>query len=95
MPTNYLSIRDLREQSSRIFSGNDTEGEYVITNNGKPVAVLTSVSEENLEPVLQYVRRAKLTRTLSEIRKRHQQQPSGPLSELEIVEEVKKSRKER
>jgi len=54
----FISIRDLRSKSSTLWKRLQTEREMVLTSNGKPIAVLSAVSETNLEETLRAIRRS-------------------------------------
>lgn len=54
----FVSIRDLRGNSSAVWKKLQTEREMVITSNGKPIAVLSAVTETNLEETLKAIRRS-------------------------------------
>jgi antitoxin (DNA-binding transcriptional repressor) of toxin-antitoxin stability system len=55
----FLSVRDLRGKSAEIWRDLPGEREMVITSNGRPVAILASVNESNLEESLSAFRRAR------------------------------------
>ena len=55
----FLTVRELRSQSAAVWRRLANEGEIVITSNGKPVAILSAVSPENLEESLAVLRRAR------------------------------------
>jgi antitoxin (DNA-binding transcriptional repressor) of toxin-antitoxin stability system len=55
----FVSVRDLRTSSANIWKTLPQEQEMVITNKGKPVALLTPLSDRTLEDTLSAVRRAK------------------------------------
>jgi len=54
----FVSVRDLRGKSSAIWEKLRSEREMVITSNGKPIAVLSAVSETTLEETLRAIRRS-------------------------------------
>ena len=54
----FVSVRDLRGNSSAVWKKLQTEREMVITSNGKPIAVLSAVTETNLEETLMAIRRS-------------------------------------
>ena len=54
----FISVRDLRSKSSALWKRLQTEREMVLTSNGKPIAVLSAVSETNLEETLRAIRRS-------------------------------------
>ena len=48
----FVTVRDLRNKSAQIRQYLSKEKEIVLTSNGKPFAIMTSASEENLEKSL-------------------------------------------
>ena len=54
----FISVRDLRGNSSAVWKKLQTEREMVITSNGKPIAVLSAVSETSLEETLKAIRQS-------------------------------------
>jgi len=55
----FVSVRDLRAKSGEVWKALPGEREMVITNNGRPIAILAAVSESNLEESLSAFRRAR------------------------------------
>ena len=57
----FVTVRELRSRSAEVWQRLADEGEVVLTSNGKPVAILSAVSQENLEESLAAFRRARAT----------------------------------
>ena len=55
----FISVRDFRISSSSIWRRLPSEREMIVTNNGRPVALLTPLTDETLEDTVSAVRRAK------------------------------------
>ena len=55
----FVTVRELRSRSAEVWRRLAEEQELVITSNGKPVAILSSVSPERLEESLSALRRAR------------------------------------
>jgi antitoxin (DNA-binding transcriptional repressor) of toxin-antitoxin stability system len=55
----FVTVRDFRTSPASIWKRLPVEREMVITNNGKPIALLTPLSDETLEETLSAVRQAK------------------------------------
>ena len=55
----FVTVRDFRTSPSSIWKKLPYERELVITNNGKPIALLTPLSDETLEDTISAVRKAK------------------------------------
>ena len=54
----FISVRDFRTSSSDIWKNLPSEREMIITNNGKPIALLTPLTDKTLEDSISAVRRA-------------------------------------
>jgi antitoxin (DNA-binding transcriptional repressor) of toxin-antitoxin stability system len=52
-------VRDLRTTPAQVWKALPEEQEIVITNNGKPIALLTPLTDTDLEDTLASVRRAR------------------------------------
>jgi antitoxin (DNA-binding transcriptional repressor) of toxin-antitoxin stability system len=55
----FVSVKDFKTTSSNIWKKLSVEREMIVTNNGKPIALLTPLSDETLEDTVSAVRRAK------------------------------------
>jgi antitoxin (DNA-binding transcriptional repressor) of toxin-antitoxin stability system len=63
----FISVRDLRSNSSALWKRLQTERELVLTSNGKPIAVLSAVSETSLEETLRAIRRSVAVSSLTSL----------------------------
>ena len=54
----FISVRDFRTSSSEIWKNLPFEREMIVTNNGKPIALLTPLTDRTLEDTVSAVRRA-------------------------------------
>jgi antitoxin (DNA-binding transcriptional repressor) of toxin-antitoxin stability system len=66
----FVSVRDLRGRSAEIWRELPGEREMVITSNGRPVAILATVSESNLEESLAAFRQARAVEAVSSMQRR-------------------------
>ena len=55
----FITVRDFRTSPAVIWRKLPSERELIITNNGKPIALLTPLSDETLEDTVSAVRKAK------------------------------------
>jgi len=55
----FVTVRDFRNSPSNIWRDLPSERELIITNNGKPIALLTPLNDETLEDTVSAVRKAK------------------------------------
>ena len=91
----FVSVRDLRGRSAQIWRELPAEGEMVITSNGRPVAILASVSESNVEAALASFRRARAVDAAASLQARSAAQRTDRLTEDEIAAEIAASRRMR
>ncbi len=90
----FISVRELSTKPKKIW-GQIQEEEIIITSNGKPVALLSGVTERNLERTLQSIRRTRALMALEEMQKKSLKLGLNNLSETEIGEEIRTVRKGR
>jgi antitoxin (DNA-binding transcriptional repressor) of toxin-antitoxin stability system len=67
----------------------------VITSNGKPIAILSGVTEETLEKKLLAIRRSRALIALEEMQKKSLQLGLDKLTDSQIEVEIQATRKER
>ena len=67
----------------------------VITNNGRPIAILSSINEENLEQVLSAFRRARAMEAVAAIQYESMIQGTDKITVDEIDAEIQAVRKSR
>ena len=91
----FVTVRDLRLKPAELWRRLKTEGEIIVTSNGKPVAILAGVSEETLEKTLAIFRRTRAAIALDEMQRSALESGASKLGAAEIDEEVKKARQDR
>jgi antitoxin (DNA-binding transcriptional repressor) of toxin-antitoxin stability system len=91
----FLSVRDLRGNSARVWRDLPGEREMVVTSNGRPVAVLTAVNEGNVEQSLAIWRQVRATQAIAGIQRQSVQNGTDHLSIAEIDDEIAKLRQDR
>ncbi len=64
----FITVRDLRTTPAQVWKDLPGEQEIVITNNGKPIALLTPLSDADMEDTVTAVRRARAITALKKIR---------------------------
>ena len=64
----FITARDLRLRPGQVWEQLASEREIVVTSNGKPVALLTGVDEENVEKEILALRRARAQIALDRLR---------------------------
>lgn len=91
----FLTVRELREQTSRIWKDLPEQKEMVITRNGHPVAVLSSVTDQDLEDSLEAYRRVRAQMAVTALQKESIQSGADGIGMKEIDAEIGKVRKKR
>jgi len=91
----FLSVRDLRSRSADIWEQLPGEREMVITSNGRPVAILASVNETNLEESLSAFRQARAVDAVARLQRRSVAQAKDTISMEEINAEINAVREKR
>lgn len=67
---NFYSMRDLRTESKTMWADLDSGNEVVLTNNGKPAAIIIDIPEGYFDETVQAVRQAKAMIALNSIRQK-------------------------
>ena len=91
----FITVRDLRGRPGHIWNQLARERDLVLTSNGKPVAILSAVSEDNLEESLVAMRRARAVAAVEKLQTESVARGKDKLSGEEIQDEVKAVRKAR
>lgn len=91
----FLSVRDLRSKSAQVWQDLPAERELIITNNGRPIAILASINESNLEESLTAFRRARAIEAVASLQGRSAGQGTSAITLDEINDEIRAVRKSR
>ena len=67
---NFYSVRDLRTDSKRMWADLVSGDEVVLTNNGKPSALVIDIPEGSFDEIVQAVRQAKAMIALNSMRRK-------------------------
>ena len=62
---NFFSVRDLRTTPKNVWDTLSEEKEVIITNNGKPSALMIPINEEDFEAVLSTIRQVNAMRAVN------------------------------
>ena len=92
----FATIRDFRINASAVFNQLEEEQqEVVVTKRGKPIALLISVHQDQLETVLKEVRRIRFEEALKRSWANAKAQGTESLPMEKINAEIKKARQEK
>ena len=88
---NFYTVRDLRTTLKSIWENLVADGEVVITNNGKPTAIMLDISGGNFEEMLKAIRQAKAMIAFNSMRSKAASK--GYMGEEEIQAEIDAARR--
>ncbi len=90
----FVSSREIRVNPRPVFDSLEDQ-EVVLTTRGKPVALLLSVSGDDLEETVQLVRRARAQAAASRMRREAAERGLDKMEQDEIEAEIVAARSER
>jgi len=63
----FVTVSDFRTSKSNIWRKLPSERELIVTDNGKPIALLTPLNDETLEDTISAFRRAKAINAMKQM----------------------------
>lgn len=87
---NFYTVRDLRTTPKSVWENLSADGEAVITNNGRPMALLLDIADGDFEETLKAVRQAKASIAFNSMRSKAA--AKGYMSDEEIKAEIAAAR---
>jgi antitoxin (DNA-binding transcriptional repressor) of toxin-antitoxin stability system len=91
----FLSVRDLKTKSSQVWKELPDQKDMVITSNGRPIAILSSITESNLEQVLSAFRQARAIQAVTSLQYESVRKETDKITIDEIDNEIKSARSQR
>lgn len=91
----FISVRDLRSKSAQVWKQLAHEREMIITNNGRPIAIIAATSDSNLEESLSAFRQARAVEAVASLQRRSVKLGKDKMTMDEIDAEIKAVRKKR
>ncbi len=91
----FVSVSELCEQSAAFWKTLAKEKDLVVTSNGKPVALLSAMSDENLEESLRNVRRSRAQSATTSMQQASAKAGTDRLSLCDINAEIHATRGQR
>lgn len=92
---NFYTVRDLRTHPREIWEKLSEAHEVIITNNGKPNALMIEIDDESLEDVLSSVRQSVAMRAVNKLRLASIRSGRSEMTAEEIEAEISKVREEK
>jgi len=90
-----VSVRDLRNRAAQVWKELPAEREMVITNNGRPVAILAAINESTLEESLSAFRKARAIEAVASLQRQSVSRGASNMSLEEINAEIRAARRKR
>jgi prevent-host-death family protein len=91
----FVTVRDLRGKTSELWKALQQERELVVTNNGKPIAILSATDEESFETCLWTLRRSRASDALAKLQRDAAERGLDKLTPEDIEAEIKAARRGR
>jgi antitoxin (DNA-binding transcriptional repressor) of toxin-antitoxin stability system len=91
----FVTIRDLRLKPGEVWDKLRRQREIVLTSNGRPVAIIAGVGENDVEETVAALRRARAQVAVSALRRAAAERGADKLSAAEIEAEIAQARRER
>jgi PHD/YefM family antitoxin component YafN of YafNO toxin-antitoxin module len=90
----FLTVRDFRTSPRAVWEKLSSNGKVVITNNGKPAALMLEVDGSTLEETLDTLRQAETLRLISKIQLQSVKNGTDAMTMDEIDAEIAAARAE-
>ena len=90
----FITVRDFRTYPKKIWDDLTKENEMIITNNGKPIALLTPISDSNIEDTLKAMRQVKAKMSIENMWDISTKNKNYKLSGKQINKIISESRKD-
>jgi antitoxin (DNA-binding transcriptional repressor) of toxin-antitoxin stability system len=91
----FISVRDLRAKSAQVWKQLPQEREMIITNNGRPIAIIGAISDADVEESLSAFRQARAVKAVASLQRRSVEMGNDKITMDEIDAEIKAVRKKR
>jgi len=91
----FITVRDLRGRPAEVWSKLSRDKDLVLTSNGKPIAILSAVSEDTLEGSLVALRQARAIAAVEAMQSQSMAAGADKLTVEDINAEVAATRKAR
>jgi len=93
----FVTVRDLRSRSAQVWRRLSAERDLVVTSRGKPIALLTSVADDDLEESLNAIRADRAMAAVEAMQRRSEKMGGDRMTLKEInaiIDDVRRRRAE-
>lgn len=91
----FCTVRDLRTHPREVWKTLAEKHEVIITNNGRPNALMIEIDDENFEDVLISIRQSMVMRAVNKLRMASIESGRSEMTFGQINAEISKTRKEK
>jgi len=88
----FITVRDFRTSPAQIWQQLPIEHEMVITNNGKPIALLTPISDIDFEETIKSIRKAKAIQAVKQMQEISLKNNNSDMNNILIENEIADAR---
>lgn len=85
----FITVRDLRTSPAQIWRDLPEEQEMIITNNGKPIALLTPVNDSDIEDTVSAIRKVRAMNAINKMQFSSMKNDLAKMTKDEIENEIK------
>jgi hypothetical protein len=91
---NFISVREFRINPGKIWEQLKNNKDIIITSNGKPIAILNPIYNDDIESTLEILRRFRAVKVVEDLQAEAVKKGLDKMSNKEIEEIIKKVRQE-
>lgn len=91
----FVTTKELRAESGKVWKKLEAGEDVVITRNGKPFALMVHSNGESLEAILRAIRAERFAESAYKLQRRSVEQGLDKMTMEEITAEIALARKER
>jgi len=91
---NFISVREFRINPGKIWEQLKNNKDIIITSNGKPIAILNPIYNDDIESTLEILQRFRAIKAVEDLQAEAVKKGLDKMSNKEIGEIIKKVRQE-
>ena len=91
---NFISVREFRINPGKIWEQLKNNKDIIITSNGKPIAILNPIYNDDIESTLEILQQFRAIKAVEDLQSEAVKKGLDKMSNKEIEEIIKKVRQE-
>jgi antitoxin (DNA-binding transcriptional repressor) of toxin-antitoxin stability system len=88
----FITVRDFRSRPAQVWKELEKNDEMVLTSNGKPIALMTPITEGNMESTVRSMRKARTLAAVGAMQTRSLRNGNDAMTLHEVNNEIKAAR---